>query len=147
MTAARGWRRGWRVVAAAVLAACGLAGCAEQGTPGPYEVITGTVEGRRPETGLLLLRAAAPVGAEAAARQLACVLTSDTEIYVNDRFSSFEAIEIGDTVELVGCPDPSPRGERFLVSLAHIQRNEPPPPELDLSPAALPAGPASRENG
>jgi len=63
-----------------------------------------------------------------------CLLSSDAEVYINDKFSAIGAIAVGDTAELIGYRDPN-RVERFLVSLVHITRDEPLPPAPDLSAA------------
>jgi hypothetical protein len=97
-------------------------------------LLSGTVESVRADTGQLTVRVLSPRAEESESERVSCLLTSDAEVYVNDKCSSLEAISIGDTVELIGYPDPSPRAERFLVCLALITRNEPLPPEPDLSP-------------
>jgi hypothetical protein len=111
------------------------AGCEQSQPPADYDVITGTVERTRAETGELTIRPRNPWTTGTDEPPLQCLITNDTEIYVDDRFSSFDAIQYGDKVELIGHPDPSPRGERFVVTLAHIERNEPAPPPPDLRPA------------
>lgn len=124
-----------RMVGLVLLAGLACGGqCNERRPPGEYLVLTGTVESLRSDTGLLVVRAEAPPQARGTERKVPCLVPSDAEIYVNDRFSSFDAIEIGDTVELIGYQDPNPPGQRFVVVAAHITRNAPPPPEINLTP-------------
>ncbi len=115
---------------AAVL--CSAAQCRQQGTFSDYDVLHGTVQRLRPESSELVVAATNPWSDQSRTVTLNCLTTSDTEIYVNDRFCSFEAIAIGDQVELIGYRESNTRGERFVVVLANIQRNSklPPPPEI-----------------
>lgn len=111
-----------------------LCGCPPPDSTTRYEVRLGTVVGLRAETGQLTVQTVEGHLGGSKSRKISCLLTTTTEIYVNDRFSSFDAIAMGDTVRLVGHRDPEPRTERFVVSFANIMRNEPLPPEPDLSP-------------
>lgn len=115
------------------LAACLAAGCKEQSSQYRHQALCGTVESVRAKTDQLTVRIIEDRPRRGADQKIACLLTN-AEVYINDAFSSFDAIEIGDTVELIGYRDPSPRAEQFIVSLACITRNEPRPPEPDLSP-------------
>lgn len=110
------------------LAMCALlGGCGEQRPPSEYEIIAGTVEGARPDTGLLTVRTN-----DEPQRRLSSVFTKDSELYLDDRFSPVSAIQIGDEIELIGYYDPNPRSDGFVVSIARIRRNVPipPPPEI-----------------
>ncbi len=111
-----------------------LCGCPPPGSTTRYEVLLGTVVALRAETGQLTVQTVESHPSGSKSRKISCLLTKTTEIYVNDRFSSFDAIAMGDTVRLVGFRDPDPQTERFAVSFANITRNEPLPPEPDLSP-------------
>ncbi len=48
-----------------------------------------------------------------------CVLTNDSEIYVDGKFCPVEEIRTGDPIELLGYRDQ----DRFAVSLANIRRS------------------------
>lgn len=111
-----------------------LRGCPPPDSTTRYEVLLGTVVGLRAETGQLTVQTVESHPDGSKSRKISCLLTKTTEIYVNDRFSSFDAIAMGDTVRLVGHRDPEPQTERLVVSFANILRNEPLPPEPDLSP-------------
>jgi hypothetical protein len=73
-----------------------------------------------------------------------CLLTNYTELYVNDKFSSFDAIQVGDRIELIGYHRADPPPERLVVSLAYITRPEPPPTPPDLAAAAAPRAPQEK---
>lgn len=120
-------------LAVGLLVLCTVGGCPERDPP-PYVVRSGTVEGARADTGELTVRGGGLWSDRAKDRLISCLLTNDAETYVNDKLSSFDAIAIGDTLELLGHRKSDPRGERFIVSFAYISRNEPLPPEPDLSP-------------
>lgn len=87
------------------------------------------------ETGELTARVIMPPTAESAPT-LHCVITRDTEIYVNDRAGSIRDVSVGDRVELIGYRAPDPRVASFIVSFAFVDHPLvwPPPPELE--PAA-----------
>ncbi len=123
-------------LAAALLSACALVGCDVQTQPVRYEAISGIVESVSTTTGQVTVRISEERSGRERGEELLGLITSDSELYINDRFSSFDAIEIGDSVELIGYQDRAPvsRAERFIISLARITRNIPLPPEPDLSP-------------
>lgn len=109
-----------------------LGGCERAAAPRLYQTLAGWVVARHAGTGELLVR----VGGSGPAREqtVFCVVTKDSEIYVNDMFTTIEAVRIGDAIEVVGYPDPDPRQERFVVSCARIERDLPAPPIPDLPP-------------
>jgi hypothetical protein len=112
-------------------------GCESRDAISRYETLIGTVVTRDADTGELTVRTPAPRGAASSHRSDLCVVTEDTEIYLNDKFSLIGAIAVGDIVELIGYRDPHPRPERFVVSFAVVNRDEPAPAPPDLSlPAA-----------
>ncbi len=114
---------------------CVASGCRKPSTPSDYTVLAGTVESLRAETTCeLTVRPGRRWSGHIKTATISCLLTNDAEIYVNDRFSSFAAIAIGDEVELIGYRESNPRGERFVVAFAYITRNEPLPGPPDLSP-------------
>ncbi len=129
------------------MAVCLAGGCEKPSTSSEYSVVDGTVEGLRADTFELTVRAGEHWPGMAPDSIISCLLTKDAEIYVNDRFSGFDAIAVGDDVELIGYPEPNRRGERFVVATASIRRAEPLPDPPDLSPPATqPAAPPPQEN-
>lgn len=127
-----------RYVLALALASLTLVGgCRQATTPSDYTTLSGTVIGLSADTDCeLTVKTARQQGLAADAETVPCLLTKDTEIYINDRLSTFDAIVMGDAVELIGYRQSNPRGERFILVFAYITRNEPPPPEPDLTPPA-----------
>jgi hypothetical protein len=115
-----------------LLVACFVAGCSKQDWPERHEALTGTIESLHPDTGQLTVRARGFRPESEGEQSVSCLLASDAEIYVNDKFCGLAGLTAGDTVELVGYRDPIPRAERFLVALARVQRAEPPAPPPDL---------------
>lgn len=107
-----------------------------------YEAVRGIVEAHHADTGEFTVRVQAAPLVEPEERALSCVLTDDSELYVNDKFSTIDAIEVGDAVELYGYRDPNPRVKRFVVTLANITHPEPDPPLPDLTPTTT--APASQ---
>lgn len=128
---------GVRCAAAALtlLAFCGSSGCERRPPPRRFDVLTGTVAGLRADTGELTVHTGLERPDGINDQNVTCLITSDAEVYINDKFSSIAEINIGDDVELIGYVDPDPRTERFLVSLARISRSAalPPPPDLPIS--------------
>lgn len=148
------WRpdkvRSGRCWLAAAVAAAGLAGgCRPPSATSSYEVLAGTVEAVRSDTFELVVRLHPRAAERARASTVTCLCTKDTEIYLNDRFSAFDVLTVGDTLELIGYYEPNnPRGERFVVSFAYVVRQEAPPPEPVLLPASIPANqPREIQNG
>jgi hypothetical protein len=119
-------------------ALCALAGCERPRGTSDYLVLNGVVETVGAETSELSVRVD-DAWAERSKSTVPALLTQDTEIYINDRFSGFDAIAPGDNLEIIGYRESSPRGERFVVSLAYITRPQPPPPEPVLLTPARPA--------
>lgn len=124
----------WTLVALAAL--LWSVGCSEQSRPEQHVFLSGTVRSIRPESGQLTVKVSSAQRVREADQDVLCLLGSNTEVYINDRYSGFATIEIGDTVELVAYRDPDPGAERFVVSRASITRNVPLPPPPDLSPPA-----------
>jgi hypothetical protein len=125
------------VAGSALLFFCG---CSRQNSPSSYEAVSGVVASVQPDTGQLTIRCSGARPETDREREMACLLTNDAEVYVNDRFAGFEKIAVGDVIELIGYSGSSPRDERFVVSFAYITRTEPPPPEPDLTPRATQPG-------
>lgn len=125
-----------------------LAGCQPPPARHTYAVLAGEVLSCHPRTGELTMRAAGAL--RRGDDTVYCVLTQDSEIYINDRFSAIDAISIGDSIELVGYRDARPPLERFVVSFAHVARAEPMAPaplRAQAEKGASRPAPASREAG
>ncbi len=107
--------------------------CRPPAQPSDYRAIAGVIESLRPDTSELTARPTERA-ADRGVQPLVGVVTNDCEIYINDRAMGFDALRIGDEVEFIGYYEAtSPRGQRFVISLANVSRDEPPPPNpLDL---------------
>lgn len=115
------------------------AGCTEERPANRYESINGEIRELSADTGEITL-AAPPVGAfRAEASALRCLCTKDTEIYINDRFSNFDALRVGDTLRLVGYREASSESRRLVASYVRIERPRPP----SESPVSLTSRPAT----
>jgi hypothetical protein len=129
--------RGPRRVAPLCAALTLLSGCGRPADTDRYVAPGGRVISVLPNTGEMVVRpfagSNAPAGSDA---PLSCVITKDSELYVNDRFSVIEEISPGDWVELVGYWDRSPPLERFVVSYAYVRRTQ--TPASSLAPGATP---------
>lgn len=119
----------WRLGAAGALSVLFLAaGCERQSAQSDYEVIDGAVEAVRADSFELTVRMGERHTGRGKDAVLACLVTGDAEVYVNDRFGSFDAISPGDNIELIGYPERgNPRSGRFVVLYAYIRRPESPP--------------------
>ena len=120
-------------------AAWTLSGREKQLPANRFDALSGTVQSLHADMGQLTVRASALRPDAETDPYVHCLLSGDAEVYINDKFSSIGAIEVGDTAELIGYRDPN-RVERFLVCLVHITRGEPLPPAPDLSVAGAPSG-------
>ena len=114
------------------------AGCQPQRPPNHYGVLAGKVIACHADTGELTVQGSRRTPEGPAEETVYCLITRDSEIYVNDRFASLAEIQIGDTVELVGRRDPNPQVERFVVSFAYFDHPLPEPPRPELIPASAP---------
>lgn len=130
----------YRIAAGAALlvAVVWAAGCERQRQVNRYTVLAGKVVACHPDTGELSVLAARRTAAGPTEQTVYCLVTDDSEIYVNDKFSSIEEIQLGDTVELIGYRDSEPQLERFVVSFAYFDHPLPPPPRPELTPASAP---------
>jgi hypothetical protein len=123
-----------------VLAAvAGVAGCEDRPAPHRYGVLAGNVVTCRTDTGELAVRGSRRGAGAPDEQTFHCLITSDSEIYMNDKLSSIEDIQLGDAVELVGWWDQTPQLERFVVSFAYFDHPLPPPPRPEFPPASAPA--------
>jgi hypothetical protein len=129
-----------------MVAAVCIAGCEPPITPHQYSVVSGKVVTCRTDTGELSVRGTRRTADGPVDETIYCLITRDTEIYVNDKFSSISEIKIGDAVELIGHRDPDPQLERFVVSFAYFDHPLPPPPRPELVPASAPAAEAADEH-
>ncbi len=108
-------------------------GCGRKEPTNRHDVLAGTVQSLRPDMGQLTVHATTPRPEPDSNPNVQCLLSSDAEVYINDKFSTSDAIVVGDNVELIGYLDPDPRAERFVVCLVYIARSEPLPPAPDLA--------------
>lgn len=108
------------------------AGCERSAAPPEYRAVSGSVEACQPDTGELTVRQPPRELRTRGDEPLHCVITKDSEIYVNDRFTTIRDIETGDRVELIGYRDPSPQQERFVVTYGYVLHplEKPPLPEI-----------------
>ncbi len=125
------WLASIRILAAALFLAP-LVGCEGPDEQRPYQVFNGVVKALDVETGELFVRPQFdPPPPWRAGRNVPCVTTKESEIYINDRFSGLEGIHVGDVIELVGYRG---RDDRFVVSMVSIMRSQPDPVEPALTP-------------
>jgi len=122
------------MAAAALLILVG--GCERRADEKAYQVFTGVVRALDVETGEVFVRPDELPDWWHGGRTIFCVVTKDSEAYLNDRFAAIEEIGVGDTIEVIGYRD----GERFVVTQANVARAEPLPAEPRLLPASRPAG-------
>jgi hypothetical protein len=102
-------------------------------------VLNGKVVASHADTGELSVRVSRRMPTGPSEETIYCLVTRDSEVYVNDKFSSIEEIQLGDTVELVGWWDRSQQLERFVVSFADFDHPLPPASQPALVPASAPA--------
>jgi hypothetical protein len=103
-----------------------LPGCSRQEPSPPYQVLSGVVRAIDVETGELLIRAEKTPAPWHPDRNVPCIVTKDSELYINDRFSELRNVRLYDTLEAIGYRD----RDRFVfvLSLVNITRQEPEPP-------------------
>ena len=101
----------------------GLVGCDRPQASHGYTVLAGTVMNCNAETGELSLELRDQPARKWTGR-VPCVLTKDSEIYVNDRFSTLLEIQVGDSVEVIGYPEKN-RLETFVVAFAYVEQPGP----------------------
>jgi hypothetical protein len=77
-------------------------------------------------------------GARDPSRPLLCVVTSDSEIYINDKLGGIDQLRVGDRIAIVGYREPNSAAEQFVISYGRINRSVPravPPPFISESMA------------
>ena len=114
-----------------------LTGCPRQSDQKPYLVLTGVVKAINVNTGELLVHSERPSTGWETARDVLCLVTKDSEVYINSRFAPVNEAAARDAVEVVGYRE----GDRFVVSTVNVTRPEPEPPPPKLSAAAAPPAP------
>ena len=135
-------KRNLRLAAAAVCGALLFCyGCSEQKPQSRYQALRGTVRALDVETGEVFVRAEGPLAGWRSDRDVPCVITRDSEIYINDRFSQVQDVWVADTVELVGYRDK----DHLAVALMTITRNQPEPEPPPLSAPTTRPGAAKPE--
>lgn len=132
--------RKYRVLWAAITLLGGLTACDDPRSVQHYEVVQGMVVAVHADTGEVSVEI--PQGpvprAETRSRVLSCIVTRDTELYLNDMFASIDAVEPGDRIQVIGSRDPDPQLDRLAVHTAYVLRAVPPASD---PPAALRAVP------
>jgi hypothetical protein len=109
-----------------------LIGCDRQESPSPYESLDGFVQARDPEAGEFTVRVSDRLRRSTESRAELCIVTKDTEVYINDKFDAIENIRVGDPIEVIGFRERNPQLRRFFVSFAYVTQRHPPvrPPDL-----------------
>ncbi len=116
----------WRILWTAA-AALALSSCDRSSSPSySYQSVTGRVTECHPETGDLTL--SPERGSPLPPQTLLCVVTSDSEIYINDRLSGIEEVRPGDRIEIVGYRESNASAGQLVISYARIHRPAPPLP-------------------
>lgn len=112
-----------------------LAGCDDPPSETHYSVFAGKVVACHADTGELRVRMlrAGPEGSSE--ETIYCVVTRESEIYVNDKLSTMNEIQLGDEIELIGHRDPDPQTRRFVVSFAYLDHRLPAPAPPVFAPA------------
>ncbi len=118
-----------------------IAGCEKPVETKSFQGFDGTVISVDLQTSELFLR----LGNDSSTRDgrprtLVWLVNDTSETYVNDRVASLGAIRPGDHAEILGYRDTDPdRPAQYIVSVAHIRREQPVPEPPDLTiPTATP---------
>ncbi|MCG3127864.1 MAG: hypothetical protein CHACPFDD_02736 [Phycisphaerae bacterium] len=112
-----------------------LCGCARQTGTQQFDGLSGVVVETRPEAGEMTIRVSTSRGS--GERTFRCMVTQESEIYVDDVLSRLEDVIAGDAVRLLGRRDVSSTSPAIVVSYARIARDGPrPSPPAFLSSAA-----------
>lgn len=113
-----------------------LAACDDPRSVRHYEVVLGVVIAVHADTGELSVEIPQnpTPRTQIRSRVLSCIVTRDTELYLNDMFVSIDAVEPGDRIQVIGSRDPDPQLDRLAVHTAYLTRTVPSAPD---PPAAL----------
>ncbi|MBI5864525.1 MAG: hypothetical protein HZB38_08465 [Planctomycetes bacterium] len=117
----RSWSGGLGFIAAAALPAC-----SPPAAPNHFSVLTGVVKSCNRETGDLTVESVRRTRRAEATVAEYCVITKDTEIFINEQCAGLDRIQIGDEVELIGYREATPPNDRFVVVSARCNHPEPP---------------------
>lgn len=104
-----------------------LSGCQRQTPPSAFETCWGRVEDCNVESGEWSLRVTQSRQPALQDQVVTCVVTKDSEIYVNDLLRRIDAVQVGDEV-LVVLSAEAAGPERYVVCMAQIRKELPPPP-------------------
>ncbi|MFN0136291.1 MAG: hypothetical protein ACKVS9_09265 [Phycisphaerae bacterium] len=107
----------------ASLAVAALVGCDRPAPAHRYLVLAGVVTACAYETGELAVTVSRRTAGGPSEEAIDCVVTKDSEIYVNGRFAQFSEIALRDAVTLIGYNDANPRSSRFVVSYAYFEHD------------------------
>ncbi|MBL8881039.1 MAG: hypothetical protein JNG88_18135, partial [Phycisphaerales bacterium] len=116
------------------------AGCDDARSVRVYEFLQGTVSAVHVDTGEISVEFVTP--GTNRTRVLSCVVTRDTELYLNDLATSLARIAPGDAIQVIGVREPDPRLERLAIATAYVAREEPAAPVPPLALRAAPTGTA-----
>lgn len=137
--------RRWGVWCACALLAC-LGACRRPNTPSEHAALSGRVALVRADTLELTLQPASMFQGRPL-RSIMCLLTRDSELYINDRLADLKELQLGDQLQLVGYyENKDAPEERFVVVAGYVVRSEPPPPSLAVDLPASTSQPAAPEN-
>ncbi len=118
------------VALSCVVAVVLLSGCDRDPRRQNYRTLSGVVTERRPDTGELSGPFKAP--GEREPSMVSCLMTRDSEVYVNDRLGSIQDVRVGDHMAVIGYYEPDPQPARFVISYGRIRR-----PSSSSSPPAF----------
>lgn len=118
-------------------------GCGRGSHGQRYETETGVVTQRQTNTGEITVSSDRPRNGERPS--ISCIITRDSEIYVDDRLSSIEDVRIGDRIAMVGYREQEPGLEHFIISYGRIQRSSPSSVPPEFMRAALSAEDSKRD--
>ena len=113
-------------------------GCSKPPSPTHYTMVSGRVLACRVDTGELTVRGARPREGHNTERTIHCLVTQNSEIYINGKLGSIEDIRLGDVVEIIGRKDRTTKPPRFVVAAAYLDHPVPPPPKPTFVPPPPP---------
>ena len=119
-------------------------GCDRDSRGQQYETETGVVTQRYTNTGEIAVSSDRPRNAERPF--ISCIITRDSEIYVDDRLSSIEDVRIGDRITMVGYREQEAGLEHFIISYGRIRRSSPSSVPPEFMRAALSAEDSKRDD-